>query len=73
MNDRIDPKDDHRWVLVADDDPNELEVCIDCGAQRNKEGVLSERAHLTGGWQERYEDCQRSIVEARRPKGALDD
>lgn len=42
--------DAHRWVLVSEEDELETEVCSQCGAQRNKEGPIEERATITGGW-----------------------
>lgn len=45
----------HRWCLVSDEDPDEHEVCIRCGAQRNNKGPLAERATITGGWPRK--DC----------------
>lgn len=45
----------HQWVLIADDDPKETELCIACGAQRDKDGPLAERGQITGGWAVR--DC----------------
>lgn len=42
--------DPHQWVLIADDDPKETELCIACGAQRDKDGPLAERGQITGGW-----------------------
>jgi hypothetical protein len=69
--DRIDPEDGHVWVLVSEEDPLETEVCVNCGAQRNRNGELP-FASVTGGWKRTYEDCQRSIVEAQRAPGVLD-
>lgn len=40
----------HRWALVSEEDPLEHEVCITCGAQRNRNGPVDERAFITGGW-----------------------
>jgi protein gp37 len=41
---------EHRWGLVSDEDPNETEVCGECGRQRDRGGILRERAFITGGW-----------------------
>jgi hypothetical protein len=49
--------DEHRWALVSDDDPDEHEVCLDCGAQRNRHGLIDERAKITGGWRLEPGDC----------------
>lgn len=47
----------HRWALVADEDPDEHEVCVDCGAQRNRHGAIPERATITGGWSLDLGEC----------------
>jgi hypothetical protein len=40
----------HRWALIDYDDPNDTEVCIECGAQKDKNGPIEGRASITGGW-----------------------
>lgn len=42
--------DPHSWALVDEADDSEGEVCLKCGAQRDKSGRLAERATTTGGW-----------------------
>lgn len=56
---------DHRWVLVSDEDPDEHEVCVDCGKQRNRKGDDLPRATMTGGF--RFEDCEKLV--ATNPDG----
>jgi hypothetical protein len=43
-------KPGHSWVLVSEQDPAETEVCLYCGAQRDRDGLLAERAGITHGW-----------------------
>lgn len=50
----------HRWVLVDDADPDETEFCDQCGAQRNKHGLLESRAWISGGWPSEV-DCETSL------------
>lgn len=56
----VSGRNPHRWVLISDDDEDETEMCIDCGALRDRHGPLAERATKTGGF--RFEDCARATV-----------
>lgn len=54
----------HRFVLVDEADPKETEVCRQCGAQRDCDGPLEERATITGGWPNKIDcDLLRAILD----------
>lgn len=41
---------EHEWGLISEEDPDETELCGRCGRQRDRGGILRERAFITGGW-----------------------
>lgn len=61
----------HRWVLVSELDDLETEVCVQCGAQRDKNGPVAERAVITGGWPSA--DCDLVLPGGRSVDQILDD